>query len=194
MRQTKKRMQIHIHQKKRDREAEKKWNKTLNGVFTFVYFVCKQSSVYFTWFFDWIPYGLCIAFAYCLWLWPSLSPSMCSIWASLQRKKKKFHFYSVYPNSGKRIKKNKKLSSLLSLSSVADSILYIFIFSSSSSSLSCLTTSHKPERIQWKYRFSYFFDFMCDSGLNIITHSKQYGYHFHTVYTRKKKWKWKRKN
>lgn len=104
-----------------------------------------------------------------------------------------FHFYSVYSNSGKRIKKKKKKKLSSSLSSVADSILYIFIFFSSDFWFVVFNNIAQTERIQWKYRFSYFFDFMCDSGLNIITHSKQYGYNFHKAYTRKKKMKMKMK-
>lgn len=37
------------------------------------------------------------------------------------------------------------------------------------------------------YRFSYFFDFMCDSSLNIITHSRQYGCHFRALYQKGEK-------
>lgn len=100
---------IHTHIQKQNKKTKPKGIK--NKTLTFVYFVCTRSSVvYFTWFCDWIPYGRSIAFAYCLWLWPSLSHShaLLSVYVGFSYKRgKNFHFYSVYPNfermNGKKI-------------------------------------------------------------------------------------------
>lgn len=47
----------------------------------------------------------------------------------------------------------------------------------------CLYLSIQTERIKWRYRFSYFFDFMSESALNIITHFiRNMGAHFFFLY------------
>lgn len=151
-------------------------------VHIFIYFVCKRSSVC-AWFSDWIPCGFCIAFAYCLWLWP---PSLL-MWA-LCEGDKQFPFFTPFTrilslspfwilktvtifDAAVTIPFDFSLS--LSLSIVTNiSICFFVSFCSCilAFAVSCLYLSIQTERIKWIYRFSYFFDFMSESALNIITH------------------------
>lgn len=152
---------------KKSRNKKKTRNKTLNTVFTFVYFVCKRSSVLYLilWLDSLRP-------LYCVCLLPVVMTFSSSLRPCYMVLSTKEFFFPFLLRSKFRANKTLSLKELLfsSMSSVADLILGIFFSLAFAISFGCrlLLIFNKRTRMEWKYRFSYFFDFMCDSGSNII--------------------------